>query len=130
MNDRDQTTADEKLAKQAKALFDASVDSLDAGTRSRLNQSRQAALAEPGTGRRILLQWAPAAGVVAATVIAAVLWTGNRPPEPIAPEAAAADVEILLDEDSLEMLEELEFYSWIELAEEPAAGPQTDDQIG
>jgi len=34
----------------------------------------------------------------------------------------AADFEILLDEESLEMLEELEFYSWLEFADLEANG--------
>ena len=61
------TRNDEHLQQQAKALFDSSVEQLDAATLSRLNQGRHKALAElhrPGLvawGR-----WAPAAGVAAA----------------------------------------------------------------
>ena len=64
------TRNDEHLQQQAKALFDSSVEQLDAATLSRLNQGRHKALAElhrPGLvawGR-----WAPAAGVAAAAVV-------------------------------------------------------------
>jgi len=36
----------------------------------------------------------------------------------------ASDMEILLTEDSLEMLEDLEFYSWIDLDEELSTEPE------
>jgi hypothetical protein len=118
MKEREDMAGDEAFANKTKALFDDSVEGLDAATRSRLNRGRQAALAELGPARSAWAQWAPAAGVAAAAVVALVLWTGNRPPNEIAPAASATDFEILLNEDSLEMLEELEFYSWIELAEQ------------
>ena len=44
-----------------------------------------------------------------------MIWTGSPPVDDLTPLPAAADFEILLNEDSLEMLEELEFYSWIDL---------------
>ena len=34
------------------------------------------------------------------------------------PPAAVADMEILLGEDSIEMFEELEFYSWLDVMEQ------------
>jgi hypothetical protein len=44
-----------------------------------------------------------------------VVWSGNQELDiPQVPEVAT-DMEILLDEDSLEMIEDLEFYSWIDL---------------
>ena len=36
---------------------------------------------------------------------------------PVAPTAAETDFELLIDEDSFEMLEDLEFYSWMELTD-------------
>jgi hypothetical protein len=130
MNDQDEDLKNEALAQKAKTLFDESVEGLDAQTRSRLNQGRQAAMAELRPGRSVWVQWAPAAGVAAAAVVAVVLWTGNQSPTDAAPESLAADFDILLDEDSLEMLEELEFYSWIELADETDSAPATEDQVG
>ncbi len=110
---------DEKdLAIQAKALFDDSVERLDAATLSRLNQGRQKALQEVRGGGRSgqWARWVPAGGLAAAAIIAVVVWQGAAV-EYSAPEAGSAtDFEIMLSEDSLDMLEDLEFYSWIDMA--------------
>ncbi len=106
-----------ELEAQAKALFDNSVEQLDAATLSRLNQGRQKALQEIDTaGAGQWVWWVPAGGLAAAAVVAVVLWQG-APVELGAPEpGSATDFEILLSEDSLDMLEDLEFYSWIDAA--------------
>jgi hypothetical protein len=106
------------LEVQAKALFDDSVERLDAATLSRLNQGRQKALEEVRAAGPAgqWARWVPAGGVAAAAVVAVVVWQGV-PVEHSAPAAnSAADFEIMLSEDSLDMLEDLEFYSWIDTA--------------
>ncbi|MDH5618764.1 MAG: hypothetical protein OEZ11_08985 [Gammaproteobacteria bacterium] len=109
--------SDEQLAQEAKALFDASVDELDAATLSRLNRSRHRALEAAHSPRSALLRFAPAAGVAAAVLIAVmVALPGPRQVEVM--PAAVADLDILLGEDSIEMLEELEFYSWLDVIDE------------
>ena len=82
-----------------------------------LRISWQAALAELKFGGRRWIEWVPAAGVAAAAVVAVVMWTGDPPTDVLTPASANADIEILLTEDSFEMLEDLEFYSWIDLDE-------------
>ncbi len=118
----------EQFEGRAKALFDDSVDKLDAATLSKLNQGRQAALDEiRASGRRgQWVRWAPATGVAAAALVAVVMLQ-NTTPESGNPfeESAATDFEILIGDDSLEMIEELEFYSWIEFAE-----LETPDNVG
>jgi NifB/MoaA-like Fe-S oxidoreductase len=111
------TKSDDKFARRARDLFDASVDELDASTRSALNQGRQRALAELQGGSGHWMRWVPAAGVAAAVVVAVMVALpgpngGDQLP------ATIGDMEILLDEDSIDMFEELEFYSWIDLAEQ------------
>ncbi len=130
MNERKDIVADKAFAEKAKQLFDESVEGLDGQTRSRLNRGRQAALDALKTGRPVWVQWAPAAGVAAAAVVAVVLWTGNPPVDELTPEASAADFEILLTEDSFEMLGDLEFYSWIDLDDDADEIVESNDIVG
>ena len=130
MNERKDMVADKAFAEKAKQLFDESVAGLDGQTRSRLNRGRQAALEELETGRPAWVQWAPAAGVAAAAIFAVVLWTGNQPVDQLTPEASVADFEILLTEDSFEMLEDLEFYSWIDLNEDADESLEPEENVG
>ena len=106
---------DEQLAREAKQAFDQSVDGLDAATLSRLNRGRQAALAEARQPARQWLRWVPATGVAAAVLLVLVMQQGPGDVDVIA--APAPDLEILLSEESIEMLEELEFYSWLDTDE-------------
>ena len=130
MKESNDIAAEKAFAEKAKKLFDESVEGLDAETRSRLNRGRHAALEQLATGKPVWVQWAPAAGVAAAAVFAVVLWTGNQPVDDITPAASASDFEILLTEDSFEMLEDLEFYSWIDLDEENQETQEAEDVVG
>jgi hypothetical protein len=113
MNDK---RRDEDLIKQAKTMFGDSVDRLDAETVSRLNRGRQAALAELDRSRLSgqWARWVPATGIAAAAVVAVVVWQGSNVEGTLPANGSVADFELLLGEDSLEMIEDLEFYSWIE----------------
>ena len=109
--------SDEKFAREAKTLFDESVDKLDASTLSTLNQIRQRALAEAHTQPSQWLRWVPAAGIAAATLLVVMVILPD--PASIQPvPAEVTDMEILLGEDSIEMLEDLEFYAWIDMLEQ------------
>jgi hypothetical protein len=130
MNERKDNSAESEFVDRAKQRFDESVANLDGETRSRLNRGRQAALAEIAAGGKTWLNWAPAAGVAAAAVVAVVVWTGNPPTDALTPSSASTDIEILLTEDSFEMLENLEFYSWIELDEETDETLEPDGHVG
>ncbi len=119
-NERHETTAeieDQSFVTKAKDVFDQSVQALDAETQSRLNRSRHEALAQAGPriGHGQWLRWVPATGVAATAVVAVVVLTGRPPVDELTLPAIASDFEILLDQESFEMLEELEFYSWIDL---------------
>lgn len=107
--------ADNNVDKKMKAAFDESVDALDAATLSRLNRSRQAALAELSRPRRRWSSWVPATGVAAAVLLSVVILQSPR--DTVAEAVSVSDMEILLGEDSIEMLEDLEFYSWIDAAD-------------
>ena len=112
----------EEFAQQAKELFDESVERLDAATLSRLNQGRHRALAELDRGTSqpgVWLRWVPVTGVAAAALVTVMVMNGQTPgDQPV----TASDFEMLLEEDSLEMLDELEFYTWLELVGAEAEG--------
>jgi len=109
--------ADDTFKKQVKATFDESVDRLDAATLSRLNRSRHEALAELQRPARQWSRWMPATGVAAAVLVAVMMLQIPRSIDDIPAAANVTDMEILLGEDSIEMLEDLEFYSWIDTAD-------------
>ena len=109
--------SDDKFADKAKSLFDDSVDSLDAATLSKLNQGRHRALEELTAGPSPLWRWAPAAGVTAAVLVAVLVTLPGEQVIETMP-ASVADMEILLGEDSIEMLEDLEFYAFIDMLEQ------------
>ncbi len=109
---------EESFAGRARELFDDSVERLDASTLSKLNQARHAALAASSRPAANWSRWMPATGLAAAAVIAVIVLQGRAG---VDMPGDADDFEILLGQDDLEMIEELEFYSWIDLAELGAA---------
>lgn len=113
------------MEERSKALFDGSIERLDARTRSRLTQARHAALDELRRSRpRARWLWVSAGGLTA--VALAVLigsWPGT---EPAAPRALPLeDFDLVADSENLELLQDVEFYAW--LAEET---PSTADWGG
>ena len=125
MDEREDELTEGALSGKARALFEESVAGLDGETLSRLNRGRQAALAELDGRRSSIARWLPATGVAAAAVIAVIMMTSGPAIDDVTGPENVTDMEILLTEDSLEMLENLEFYSWMELVEpEESAGPE------
>lgn len=118
---------DDRFAKSAKSLFDDSVERLDAATVSRLTRNRHRALEELERSRHRAARafWMPATGLAAALLVAVVVMRTPADHDALLDQPLAQDFDMLLEEDSLEMLEELEFYSWLELAD---ALP--DDHVG
>ena len=123
-NEQEQASGFERRARE---VFDASVDGLDARTRSRLNQARQKATAELERSRRSpWLSWAPAGALAAAALVAVLLWRAPGSPDaPVqqaqvqAPPATEAGdpAEILAAGDDLDLVsEDLEFYEFVAYA--------------
>ena len=117
MNEPTDNKANEQFAEQARELFDVSVEQLDAAALSRLNQGRHAALdALQGTRPAAVWgRWVPATGVAAAVLVTVMVMRG--PDTVDVPNELVTDFEILLEGESLEMLEDLEFYSWLEASD-------------
>ncbi len=116
----------EEWARRAKDCFDESVERLDAAALSRLSRARHEALAaHPAAPAPAWRRLTPAAGLVAALAIVALLIPRPEPALPPMPEPVTSDVELLLGEDRLEMIEDLEFYYWMD-----ELGAATGDDAG
>ena len=139
MNDQHDDRDVAELEWRARDAFKDSVDDLDSATLSRLNRSRQRALAlaasrRDRTGWRWKV-WAPA-GALAAGVLAAVLFMQSPTRTGLPAQVAATGTGIDVQQDPLELLTagedldlaaeaDLEFYAWVELE---TAGD--DDGVG
>ncbi len=112
----------EDFAARAKGAFDDSVERLDGAALSRLNQGRHAALEQLASGRSkaAWTRWAPAGGVAAAALLTMIVM--RAPEMESMPVEVVSDFEILLEDESLQMLEDLEFYSWLDDVELDASG--------
>ena len=126
-DDKSSLSSDDPFAKKAKAVFDQSVDSLDGQTQSSLNRGRQKALAEvdsrnisPGFWTR----WAPVAGAATVAVVAVSFWI--REPQLDAP---ASDFELIMAEESFDMLQDLDFYLWLDIDAQTEPDPDANIDI-
>jgi len=107
--------------RNARTVLEESVQRVDARTRSRLNQARQAALAAAAAGpawwRSFTLM--PAAGAVAAALLVAVtLWHREPASElPVldAQRSAVEDMDLLADSEGLDLVQDGDnsFYEWV-----------------
>ena len=135
---------DTEFESRARRVLHDSVENLDAHTRSRLNQARHAALAQleltrGKTPAHRFVRWlVPAGGTLAAAVTAIMVWNGaanlSGPPNGRAnvPDVALEDVDLVSTDENLDLLENVEFYSWLdkELAGSSAAVGNAGDGVG
>jgi hypothetical protein len=121
MSPNDDGTID--VERQACAMLAESVARIDGRVRSRLNQARQAAVAEAARTRRRPALWRsftlmPTAGAVAgAVLVAMVLW--HQRPQGSLPiiengQATVEDLDLLADGEALDLVQEEDgsFYEW------------------
>ena len=125
---------DREFEERTKLLFDESVAALDGETRSKLTRARYRALEELKPGRQPI--WArallPVGAAAAVATLTVMLWQGQISAVDDAgfDVAAVTDLEILLSEEELDMIEELEFYAWLEEQVELTEGQIVEDGIG
>lgn len=120
MGGRHEDARDEALERRARELFDASVDALDAGTRSRLARARRAAVAELESRRRPVWRWwVPATVAASAALVAVLVW--RAPDDAVPPVAQSVNgdavdaLELVAAGDDLDLVaEDLAFYAWLE----------------
>ena len=118
-----------KFEQRTKALFDESVDGLNGNLRSRLTQARHQALTEAGSSRISRRVWIPAAGLTTVAAITAFVVVPRIQSEHREMEAFASadDMAILLNNDDFEMLEDIEFYAWLDSNPDDASEHSSDD---
>lgn len=118
--------SDQRLPEQddfelrTRAAFDASVESVDGRTRSKLTQARHAAVDElHKSARRPWHRAGLALGGLTAAVLA--VWIGVGQLTPTVPgEIPLDDMDLVAEAPNLELLEEVDFYAWV--ARERASG--------
>lgn len=102
---------------QVREVLDESTASMDAQTASRLNRARQRAL-DLGLKPRSRWVWPSLALATAASLTLALSLAVHMPDTAPLPAAAAADLsqdlELLAGSEDLELIENLEFYAWLE----------------
>jgi len=123
---------DEKaFLKHTRKVLDESADALDTATLSRLNQARQKALQsvqhnQQQTSRRNVMAFKMPAAIAASVCIALfgswLMWSQTQltdPDKPAQDQLAYADEDInmLASDTELELLEQLEFVSWLVVQE-------------
>jgi hypothetical protein len=127
---------------RSRDLLERSADELDGATCSRLTRARHAALdqlesrAHAAGGLRwigvaaiglglALVSWRallPEPVAIEASARALPVATPSRPAPPPDLPVAAPDFELLADPQQLALLEDLEFYAWLQASEEDAGG--------
>jgi hypothetical protein len=111
-----------RLEARSREVLKQSAEYLDASTLSKLTQARHAALDELQRVRsyRMRRVMIPAGSLAAVALVAVMMWSGLAPRSAAGlPEATSVDdVELVADEDNVDLMSDLDFYSWI--------GSQTD----
>ena len=103
---------DQDLIHQIKRHLDESVEDLDALTATKIAAARTQAL-QAGTPKRLPWRW-PAIGLATAVaVFLALMSTFRSAPPPLTAEHREA-LAIIASEKNLELLKNLEFYTWLE----------------
>ena len=129
MHEKSDLAAEDVLVRQAKQTFEESVERIDGQTLSKLDRARQTALSELTPRKSAITQWTPLVGLAAATAAAIVFWPTQPGVEDFSIPSIATDMEVLLMEENWEMLENLEFYSWIELGEDTIPLGETENNV-
>lgn len=106
--------SDQRLAHRARSALDNQVDRLDATTLSRLTQARHRALAAAAEGADARMPRWWALGATGAAAGAALLLWQLAGQDPLPVDSVLAEFEVEELGEDLDLVEELEFYHWLE----------------
>jgi hypothetical protein len=101
----------------AKRQLDDSLETIDAATLSRLNQARQRALSYEKKKRPFHSSWATGLlGIFAVAMLVITIIPSTQQSQPLVPSLITEqwDVLVMADEDELELVNELDFYQWLD----------------
>ena len=110
-NDKHNINEQEFVAQINEAL-DASVDRIDAETCQKINSARQRALAQQKPNPFLASNWGKAIFATAVSIFVAVLVVKTQIQTSFE-EVDLEDMELMAAKDTLDMYEELEFYTWL-----------------
>lgn len=110
-----QKLSEKEFVTQIREALDASVERIDAETRHKINAARKQALAQQKQNTFFASHWGKAGIATALSIFIAILIVKTQLPGPIEEEGIEA-MELMAAQDTFDMYEELEFYTW--LAEE------------
>lgn len=108
---------EQEFVTQVRDALDDSVERIDAETRHNIIAARQQALAQHKQNTFFASSWSKAAIATTLSIFVAVLIVKTQLPGSIEEESIES-MELMAAQDTLDMYEELEFYTW--LADEDA----------
>jgi len=110
MSADDDDAAERAFEQRARSELRRGVEETPADVAARLDQGVQLALSQPRRPR--MTRFALPAGAVAALAIVLVTQPWRKPDAAV--PAAADDFALLIDGDNLDLLEQMEFYRWLD----------------
>jgi hypothetical protein len=126
---------EQRFERRTRAVFLSSIDGLDVATRSKLRVAGRTAvadLASPAAGLRSRV-WLPAAAAAALLLLIVAPAPQHQAPPPAGDNfgaVVASDLELLLGDEELDMLAELEFYTWLDMQESEDSDRDRRDGVG
>ena len=112
-----QNSSEQDFIAQINEALDASVDRIDVKTRQKLNAARRNALTQQKQKVFLVSNWSKAIFATALSVFVAVLVVKTHNPFPqgqdVIEEENIEALDLIAAQDTLDMYEELEFYSWL-----------------
>ena len=124
MSAGDDDAADRAFEQRARDELRRSIDQTPPDVRAQLDRSVERALREPGRPRMIRFALPAGAVAVIAGLLLAQPWSTPVTP----PVSATDDFALLMNVDNLDLLEQMEFYQWLDrepaLLENDAPGAQ------
>jgi len=118
-----------RVETRSREVFDDSVTNLDGHTRSRLNEARHAALDVARAPRAFTTRWLiPVGSAVALALIVVVAVQVTRTPSAVITSAATVDdLEIMVSPDSLELIEDADFYASLDSGDDAAPATNSSE---